>query len=316
MNLNRDLMRGCAILLLALAAERAWGEEDNAAAKPLLGCWKEEKSGEVYRFEKEKVYIGVGTHLTIGHARYEAGKVELDFMGQKLEYAFSVKDGLLTLQSGKESSTCRKLDTVPPEVNPQPLALPAAPKLEDGEVAKIQADLAQRVEVDQKARNEMIKAMQGKPPEPGDEKAQALQQKLGLEMAQIDADNTSHLVELVQRVGWIDATRFGAKTANAAFLLVQHSMKLSLMLAALPEIEKDVKAKVIGGDAYALLYDRLQMYLGEKQKYGTQVLSDNNKDWKVYDLQDPAKVDEYRKEMGLMPLADYLKLIKSTYGGK
>ena len=59
----------------------------------------------------------------------------------------------------------------------------------------------------------------------------------------VDADNTAWLREQMRELGWIDASRFGPDASFAAFLIVQHSQDLPLMLAALPEIEADVRAK-------------------------------------------------------------------------
>lgn len=120
----------------------------------------------------------------------------------------------------------------------------------------------------------------------------------------------------MQEVGWIDVGRFGADAANAAFLLVQHSANTPLMMAALPIIEKDVKAKRLDGEPFALLYDRLQLMLGGKQRYGTQLSANDKEDLVVPALEDRKKVDEYRKELGLPPLAEYLKLFESGTGKK
>ena len=57
--------------------------------------------------------------------------------------------------------------------------------------------------------------------------------------------------------GWIDAGRFGSAASKAACVIVQHSGDVSMMMAALPEIEKDVKARQLDGQAFALLNDRL-----------------------------------------------------------
>jgi len=126
------------------------------------------------------------------------------------------------------------------------------------------------------------------------------------EMASIDADNTKYMKETVQDVGWIDAARFGREAANAAFLLVQHSGDLSLMLAALPAIERDVRAGAVDPQNYALLYDRTHLMSGGKQRYGSQVREKENGELEVYRLEDPDRVDEFRRALGLGPLQEYL----------
>ena len=70
--------------------------------------------------------------------------------------------------------------------------------------------------------------------------------------------------------------------------------------------EKDVKAKRLDGGAYALLYDRLQLMLGEKQRYGSQIGAGPDGLTVMLPLEDKSKVDQLRKEMGLEPLAQYV----------
>ena len=51
-----------------------------------------------------------------------------------------------------------------------------------------------------------------------------------------------------------------------------------------------------------MMDDRIAMFEGRPQKYGSQIV-----DGHLYPLQDPAQVDRWRQEMGMPPLADYLK---------
>src|SRR5262249_36922372 len=99
-----------------------------------------------------------------------------------------------------------------------------------------------------------------------------------------------------------------------AFLIVQHSFHIPLMMAALPLIEQDMKAKRLDGKPYAMLFDRLQLELGKKQKYGTQLGANGRGDMVLMALEDRKNEDAFRQAIGLTPLADYLKLIEKTYG--
>ena len=127
----------------------------------------------------------------------------------------------------------------------------------------------------------------------------------GGEMSSVDAANTKYMLEIMSKLGWIDASRFGRSASMTAFLLVQHSGNLPLMLAALPEIEKDVRSGRISGSAYALLYDRTQLALGRRQRYGSQVMLVKGQ-YFVQALEDRSKVDEFRRQLSLEPLAEYL----------
>ncbi len=128
------------------------------------------------------------------------------------------------------------------------------------------------------------------------------------EMKGIDAENQAWIETTTAEHGWIDAERFGASASNVAFLIVQHSGDAPLMHAALPEIERDAKAGLIDSENFALLFDRVQIMQGGKQRYGTQVIVDEAKGGGVVGrLEDPGHVDERRKAIGLGPLAEYLK---------
>ena len=180
-----------------------------------------------------------------------------------------------------------------PPPPPEPLVLGARRELDEKIVAEIQEELARRRTLDQAVRRDRSRRP---------------------EMATVDADNTAYVRGVVTDVGWIDVERFGRPAADAAFLLVQHSGDLPLMLAALPEIEEDVRAGRADAQNFALLYDRTQLMSGGKQRYGSQIRENEDGDLVVYELEDPDRVDARRKELGLAPLRDYLALFGREVG--
>jgi len=167
----------------------------------------------------------------------------------------------------------------------EPLTLGTRRDVAPEEREAICADLAQRVKVDQAVRKDPA--------------------RYG-EMPRVDAENTAYVRGIVTDVGWIDAGRFGREAAEAAFLLVQHSGDLPLMLAALPCIEKDAKAGAVSGGNFALLYDRTQLMSGRKQRYGSQLREADDGALVVDRLEDPDRVDEFRASLGMEPLKDYV----------
>jgi len=174
-----------------------------------------------------------------------------------------------------------------PPPPPGPLAFGSRREVGAEERSTIRSELARRREIDQAVRKDARRRA---------------------EMGEVDADNTAYLKNVVTDVGWIDVERFGRPAADAAFLLVQHSGDLPLMLAALPEIEKDVRAGALDGQNYALLYDRTQLMTGGKQRYGSQVSQNDAGELVVARLEAPDRVDEFRAKLGLMPLREYLAL--------
>ena len=133
-------------------------------------------------------------------------------------------------------------------------------------------------------------------------------------MRKVDRDNTSWLSTTIAEVGWIDVERFGARANDDAFLLVQHSGDLPLMLAVRPLIEAELTTGKRDARAYALLYDRSQMRLGHPQRYGTQLVGDLEGELYLFPLEDPDHVEELRAAIKLFSLEMYLDLIEKQMG--
>lgn len=87
-------------------------------------------------------------------------------------------------------------------------------------------------------------------------------------------------------------------------LLVQHSDQ-ELMEQALPLLESAVAAGEAEKVDWAYLLDRVLMWRGEPQVYGTQLKRIGDGPLEFHPIQDPASVDERRAGLGLEPLADY-----------
>jgi len=263
--------------------------------KDLLGCWQrtDEKPEEMMRFE-EKRFVNVGKDYSqIMPLVYEKGRVVLMQAGEKMELDLTLKDGILTVKGKNHTETYKKLPNVPAELDFSPLKLGTPKSLPEAKVKGIQDELARRIVEDQAVRTH--------PDRRGD-------------MASVDADNTKYLRALVVDLGWIDAKRFGRPSATNAFLIVQHSGDLRLMQGALPEIEKDMKAGIGDPQDYALLYDRLKLNLGERQRYGSQIGQNSKGESVVLPLEDKSRVEEFRKAIGLFPLAQYLAIWQQQTG--
>lgn len=192
----------------------------------------------------------------------------------------------LTLTQPGQVRTFRRLAAVPGIVRLDPAPLGNPVSLPPERVTAIQAELADRLRLDQEA----IKRPSAKREE----------------VDAVIATNARYLLSLVQEIGWIDVQRFGLKTSYAAVILAKHGGDLRLLLAALPLIERDFKSAGDDAQAFAIVYDSIQLDLGRKQRFGTQIRGVGDKKPFVLPLEDAARVDEYRKEIGLPPLAAYL----------
>ena len=132
-------------------------------------------------------------------------------------------------------------------------------------------------------------------------------------MIRTDSANSAWLKTYVQRWGWPTSQQVGRENVGAAFLIVQHAVHdTAFMRAMLPAIEQAYRRGDLKGGEVAMLTDRLEVKAGRRQIYGTQ-LSLKEGRWELDPLVDSANVDSRRRQMGLPPLAEYLRLVDSVF---
>jgi len=121
------------------------------------------------------------------------------------------------------------------------------------------------------------------------------------------------LEELLSKKGWPRLKDVGKEAAMGAYLVIQHSNS-ELQNKYLPDIKKACEAGELRWERYALMYDRSLFNDNKPQKYGTHTRYNENKGKEeLYPLEDETKVDLWRKELGLEPLADYLARFNIKY---
>lgn len=283
--------------MLVAAILMASGAANAESLSQLLGAWQRSGDGQVVDFTDQRMMTraGEGRLVVRGIVRYEDPGLLVRHSGKLEEWKAHIENGKLLLEHGPDGGMYARLDHVPEDLKLEPLKLGNPRPLAAARVDLIQREIAERLGKDQAA----IKDEQHK----------------GL-AASVIAENAKFLTALVQEVGWLDAGRFGAKTSVDAVILAKHSGNLPLMMAALPLAEKDLKHSG-DGQTFAVLYDGLQIDLGGKQRYGTQIGEDGQGHPYVLPLEAPTKVDEYLKDMGLPPFSTYLAdASKYLYDGK
>jgi hypothetical protein len=202
------------------------------------------------------------------------------------------------------------LALVPGIVAAQDAPKAAAPKDPD-----LRAELLRRVKTDQDARMALIEFMKRHGSDPAklsaDRKAEHT--KLSEAVAAADKENTARLGKVIDQSGWPTVTQVGKDGAHAAWLLVQHAdANPKFQRTCLDLMTKLPKEEVSQTDV-AYLTDRVLLAEGKKQLYGTQFTSAGGK-WEPRPLEEPEKVDERRKAVGLSPLAEYVKQLEALYG--
>lgn len=122
-----------------------------------------------------------------------------------------------------------------------------------------------------------------------------------------DSLNTLAVVEIIEEFGWPGKSLVGGKANTAVWLVIQHA-PLELQEKYLPLMKASVEKGESQGNQLALLEDRIEMYQGRPQVYGSQITKDmETNEWKLHELIDPEYVDQRRASVGLGPLSEYVK---------
>ena len=124
----------------------------------------------------------------------------------------------------------------------------------------------------------------------------------------MDSINSSKVEDILDKYGWLGEKKISFQGNKTLALVIVHS-RLSIQKKYLPMLKDAVKKSNALPEDLALLEDLIAVQEGRKQKYGTRV----NQDYKTLEyfvepLEDPDNVDKFREEVGLGPIAEYLKI--------
>lgn len=126
----------------------------------------------------------------------------------------------------------------------------------------------------------------------------------------VDELNEKRLKEIVEEIGWPTISLVGTEASNAAWVIIQHASNIEFMEYCLT-LMKACSASDVNQANIAYLEDRVKMYKGEPQLYGTQWKGPRGKAV-LYDLANPESVDELREKMGLVTLAEDRAVLKNS----
>jgi len=130
----------------------------------------------------------------------------------------------------------------------------------------------------------------------------------------IDSSLTNRLRRIIAERGWPGRSLVGRDAADAAFLIVQHSPSDAFQREMLPLLQAAADSGEAGAADVALLTDRVRTHDGKPQLYGTQFrIVDGGLE--PFPIEDPAGLDARRQRVGLLPMAEYVAMLRNTYGG-
>lgn len=134
------------------------------------------------------------------------------------------------------------------------------------------------------------------------------------ELVRLQFARTQWLEEIVSIHGWpneANSTRAGA--GNALLMAAQGDHDPAFQVRMLRLMEREVKTGGLEGWEFAGAYDGVMLKLTGKQLYGTHFTCGEEKS-ALEKLEDPDRIGELRKEMGLEPIEDYLDYIRYECG--
>lgn len=117
-------------------------------------------------------------------------------------------------------------------------------------------------------------------------------------MMDIDAENQTKIKLILDNYGWVEQSKIGIKASEAFFYTIQHS-DIELMEKWFPEFKRLADSNEANRKHCAMMEDRILMWKGKKQIYGTQA-SDFRPDKKmaIWPIENPESVNERRKKIG------------------
>lgn len=109
------------------------------------------------------------------------------------------------------------------------------------------------------------------------------------------------LLELIGDEQWPRSSEIGERPAKAAFLIVNHHLDTVTLAHFLPLLEARCREGEAEWSYYATMYDRLCVLKGLPQRYGTQYqeVEGEGGQYRLFPLEDVAKVNEWREQLGL-----------------
>jgi hypothetical protein len=170
---------------------------------------------------------------------------------------------------------------------------------------KIREEILARAKKEQDLRFKLIKEG-GFKPTPEEVKA----------LNEVDTANRTWLTGIIEKHGWPGKTLVGVDGAHMAWLMIQHAdADLPLQKKCLVLLKAAVKQGEATGVDLAYLTDRVLTAEGKKQLYGTQL---EEKEGKLVPkpVEEEAKLDARRKELGMQPMAEYLESAAKMYKRK
>jgi hypothetical protein len=124
-------------------------------------------------------------------------------------------------------------------------------------------------------------------------------------METLHRNNAARLKDIIVEHGWPDRDLVGDEGTLAAWFIAQHAIgDPEFQRQALKLVQEKVSHGRVPAAQEAYLSDRIAMYEGRPQKYGTQSLPCPDGKYRRWRTENPEALNERRVSMGLPPVPD------------
>lgn len=131
------------------------------------------------------------------------------------------------------------------------------------------------------------------------------------EMEALHNSNAKMLNEIIDRIGYPTSDKVGKEASEAAWLVVQHSIgQPSFMKKCVKLLEMAVKQDKANPINLAYLSDRIAVFEGKPQLYGTQFDWDENGEMSPKPFDNMTKVNDRRSSVSLNTLEEQTQIMR------
>lgn len=131
------------------------------------------------------------------------------------------------------------------------------------------------------------------------------------EMRELHNSNTKILSDIIDKIGYPSIDKVGKEANEATWLIIQHAIEQpEFMRKCAKLLEKEVSQNKADPKSLEYLTDRIAVFEGKEQLYGTQFDWDEHGNLSPNPFDDINKVNKRRQSIGLNTLEEQTELIR------
>lgn len=139
-----------------------------------------------------------------------------------------------------------------------------------------------------------------------------LAKRYNKEMEKLHNRNAAELQHIIDDIGYPTIDKVGEEASDAAWLIIQHAISQpEFMRNCAESLKKAVDEDKADPKHLAYLVDRIAVFEGKPQLYGTQFDWDEHGEMSPNSFDDLAKVNHRRKSIGLNTLEEQIDIMRA-----